>query len=254
MYYYICEVCGSNFSHRNKNRRFCNRGCSDSWIRNLYISKHKKLEGKRFSRLIVLKYVYSKKKKPFYDCLCDCGKRKIICGYYLKNNTSRSCGCLISDIMRKLRKNPYIKLTTFQREVIIGELLGDGHITKAGEFQFTGISEEHRDCLSKVFNNFNPRLSEYKKGIYRITTKTNDSIREIRNKWYPKNKKRVPKDLILTPIICYHWYIGDGTLTTKSYYSSFIKISTEGFGFFGVHFLKKQFYDFRPSLAFLLLL
>lgn len=31
------------------------------------------------------------------------------------------------------------------------------------------------------------------------------------NRWYPKGKKVVPKDLRLTPVSALHWYVGDGS-------------------------------------------
>ncbi|MFX1513498.1 MAG: hypothetical protein ACFFCQ_13010 [Promethearchaeota archaeon] len=29
-------------------------------------------------------------------------------------------------------------------------------------------------------------------------------------RWYPEGKKRIPKDLTLTPLVVFHWYMGDG--------------------------------------------
>lgn len=34
----------------------------------------------------------------------------------------------------------------------------------------------------------------------------------LRKKWYPKGKKIVPKDIVLTPLTIRQWYIGDGCL------------------------------------------
>lgn len=45
---------------------------------------------KRFGRLIVIEYTGRYK----YLCQCDCGNKKIIYGYSLKNGDTKSCGCL----------------------------------------------------------------------------------------------------------------------------------------------------------------
>lgn len=58
----------------------------------------KKLElaGKRFGRLLVIKYFGTGKKKgdrPRWVCLCDCGKEKVIGRSNLRSGSAVSCGC-----------------------------------------------------------------------------------------------------------------------------------------------------------------
>jgi hypothetical protein len=55
------------------------------------------LTGLRFGKLIVIKFVCSKRvnkhNRLFYECLCDCGNKKIIeSSHFLYDNT-KSCGC-----------------------------------------------------------------------------------------------------------------------------------------------------------------
>lgn len=47
---------------------------------------------------------------------------------------------------------------------------------------------------------------------------------DIYSLWYPNNKKIVPQNLVLTPNILLHWYLGDGSLSFGSFY-----ISTQSF-------------------------
>lgn len=54
----------------------------------------KDLTTKRFGKLIVLGYVYSKNKKAYWNCLCDCRNERIVYGAYLRNGEVKSCGCL----------------------------------------------------------------------------------------------------------------------------------------------------------------
>ena len=52
------------------------------------------LTGKKFNRLLVLSRAESNLGRTRWNCLCDCGNVKIINGLRLKNESSRSCGCL----------------------------------------------------------------------------------------------------------------------------------------------------------------
>lgn len=47
------------------------------------------LSGKRFGKLLVIKYNGNRK----YECLCDCGNRIVIAEYSLTTGNTKSCGC-----------------------------------------------------------------------------------------------------------------------------------------------------------------
>ena len=71
----------------------------------LKVNRAKNLIGKRFGRLVVLAQTerpHDCKIKPnikpsFWECRCDCGNVIIRPYYALKNNKTRSCGCLAKD-------------------------------------------------------------------------------------------------------------------------------------------------------------
>lgn len=54
------------------------------------------LTGQRFGNLTVIKQNIEKSKpgRMFWECLCDCGNKKIIYGNSLRNGNTKSCGCL----------------------------------------------------------------------------------------------------------------------------------------------------------------
>lgn len=57
------------------------------------------LIGRRFGKLVVKEFLWSNKdtcnkNKPFYRCVCDCGKDKIISRGNLLHDHTKSCGCL----------------------------------------------------------------------------------------------------------------------------------------------------------------
>lgn len=63
------------------------------------------LTGKRFEKLVVIKYV----EKGKWLCKCDCGNEKIIRGDSLKQRLTLSCGCLHKRIVAKTCKNNFQK-------------------------------------------------------------------------------------------------------------------------------------------------
>jgi len=61
--------------------------------------------GKRFTRLVVIEDIGHISSHRHFRCLCDCGKSVIVDGAKLKNNHTRSCGCIRKETSRpKLRK------------------------------------------------------------------------------------------------------------------------------------------------------
>lgn len=60
------------------------------------------LTGQRFGKLIVIKRVENDKSNSTqWLCKCDCGKLKKVSGRHLKDNSTKSCGCLKSEIIKK---------------------------------------------------------------------------------------------------------------------------------------------------------
>jgi hypothetical protein len=51
------------------------------------------LTGKKFNHLTVIRYYGRGKYKHLWECLCDCGNKKIVDSSCLKNNYTKSCGC-----------------------------------------------------------------------------------------------------------------------------------------------------------------
>ena len=65
------------------------------------------LTGRRFGRLLVLgregTYYYDDGfvAVPLWRCRCDCGRETVVQGPCLRRGTTRSCGCLQRESMRK---------------------------------------------------------------------------------------------------------------------------------------------------------
>ena len=56
--------------------------------------QYKDITGKRFSRLLVIGYAYTKDNRAYWNCKCDCGKEVIKPTNLLTKGTVKSCGCL----------------------------------------------------------------------------------------------------------------------------------------------------------------
>ncbi len=51
------------------------------------------LTGKTFGRLHVVGLAYTKDKKNYWECRCECGNTCYVCTAWLTNGTTVSCGC-----------------------------------------------------------------------------------------------------------------------------------------------------------------
>jgi hypothetical protein len=57
------------------------------------MSSLKDLTGQRFGRLIVESVAYFKNGLTYWNCVCDCGKNKIVYRNHLISGKTKSCGC-----------------------------------------------------------------------------------------------------------------------------------------------------------------
>jgi hypothetical protein len=59
------------------------------------MGKRMDLVGRRFNRLVVQEFVGKDKNRGLkWNCLCDCGKEKVVLADNLRSGTTQSCGCL----------------------------------------------------------------------------------------------------------------------------------------------------------------
>jgi len=52
--------------------------------------------GNKYGKLTVLSFAYTKDGFAYWNCICDCGTKKIIKGNHLRNGDIKSCGCINS--------------------------------------------------------------------------------------------------------------------------------------------------------------
>jgi len=113
----------------------------------------------------------------------------------------------------------HISLSSEAIEYLDGLLLGDGTITisslgKSAAYRHTDKHKEYVRWLMKRLQRYGLEASTpicQRGETFFFCTKWYRELVNIRYRWYPNGKKRVPKDLELTPIVLKNWYIGDGS-------------------------------------------
>lgn len=150
-------------------------------------------------------------------------------------------------LVKRYKGNIYT-LTALQKEVLDGIMLGDGCLTKHNrcsnenaQLVYLSKSEQHVKFVGQYFENllagegytyrkiYDKRTEKYyEQNKFRTIHCT--GLTEQYKRWYPNGKKIIPDDLVLTPLKCLMWYIGDGGLVSDGQRrSQSIKLSTQGF-------------------------
>lgn len=131
-------------------------------------------------------------------------------------------------------------------QIIDGSMLGDGclylhkHCTNA-LFAYASKSYQHVEYVTKPFMeySYNEGIKEvvvhdlrtnkdYKR--YTFRTVVSETLTDQYNRWYKNGVKHIPDDLVLTPLTCLIWYIGDGCLSgSNKTTSQEIKFATDCF-------------------------
>ncbi len=145
-------------------------------------------------------------------------------------------------------------------EKVTGKLLGDGNISvekgKRGRFRFTHSAKDmewSEHCYNELKANLPLNPPIYRKitdkrtikgftECYYVQSRTAIPIDVLRNLWYYKNIKVLPKELLyrsLTPLTLAWWYMDDGHLKLKNDIATKLVLSTESFTQQELHFLQK---------------
>lgn len=113
---------------------------------------------------------------------------------------------------------PSHALGDYQKQVVAGSMLGDGHIDEKGHWQILQ-SQDHRawfDWQRSVCADWidHVRYFQTTDGRLRCAAKTfSHSVwTELRDRWYINGVKTVPEDLDLTPLTLAVWFGDDGTV------------------------------------------
>lgn len=115
-------------------------------------------------------------------------------------------------------------LTEFQKQVLIGYLLGDGCLetwknSKVARLKVEQslVQKEFVDWLFEIFKKFtktSPKSNQIKS---KFNTLSSNEFYEFHKMFYIKQKKVIPKNIeqLLTPISLAVWFMGDGSIKSK---------------------------------------
>lgn len=138
------------------------------------------------------------------------------------------------------------ELSKIQKEYLDGLMLGDGCLYKFTKNSNPQLSITRSYADNEYLSENMMMFSEYinmkkirKYSVYdkrtnkkyfqcRFSSKNSSFFLNTYNQWYINNKKIVPKDLKLSPLICAIWFCDDGCIYKESKYLR-IKLSTHGF-------------------------
>jgi hypothetical protein len=132
------------------------------------------------------------------------------------------------------------ELTEYQHNVVVGVLMGDGHIkqdTSTSYLQVNITESQYLGYLDDIFgilSTSNIHVTRTAEEVAEHTVKTGfsdsatqESCKDVYNwrtrnhpvfneyrKWYSSGSKVFPDDILLSPVVLKHWYCCDGNLNT----------------------------------------
>lgn len=195
-------------------------------------------------------------------------------GQYWKNELSaiqigKLCGCndmTIRNWLKRLniktrsrseanhlRQANHCDLSNKARQWIDGELLGDGCLYQrskySARFSYASKYLEYINYVSEILESFGIKQAgkihkryhkKYNCYTYGYCSLDYSELLLIKQRWYPKGYKIIPRDLRLTPRVLRQEMIGDGNLSHRSGGKPYIRLATNGFSVEDVNWLVNQ--------------
>lgn len=99
-------------------------------------------------------------------------------------------------------------------DIIDGMILADGHLDPSNVSARLTYGCKHIETLNDIKRNLGWHFSKpwrsEKSRCYHFKSSFYNNLLPQRNRWYKNGVKIVPKDIKLTPVLCYWWFVGDG--------------------------------------------
>jgi hypothetical protein len=121
-------------------------------------------------------------------------------------------------------------LTWQQKSVIVGSVLGDGHLRKIEGRKFAFLEIQHSvkakeycqwkyEILKDICTSPPKiRMMDEKREVIRFQTREHPEIEEIYQNFYKTGKKAIPKNFTLDPLALAVWFMDDGSKSKGSIY------------------------------------
>ncbi len=218
-----CELCKKEFeinirskSKRILNKRFCSGTCA---------KKFNGINNRGKKRTEEYKKELSERSKgegnPFYG----------------KKHTTESKSLIGNANQWSEEDYVYVNFTQEQKEIFDGIMISDGHLSSSRISARITLGFKYKETIERIINdldclNFSEIykydfISKINGNIlpnYFTKSNFNATLLSEYNRWYHDGVKVIPKDIILTPLFCYWWFVMDGYINKKS-----IRLCTECF-------------------------
>lgn len=80
----------------------------------------KNISGEKFGRITVINFNFMRKAHSYWNCICECGEKKVIALHALTSGSIKSCGCLKRDKM-SLKGKRFSRVIVLERVNKIGK-------------------------------------------------------------------------------------------------------------------------------------
>ncbi|MCF7833677.1 MAG: hypothetical protein K9L98_00720 [Candidatus Pacebacteria bacterium] len=151
-----------------------------------------------------------------------------------------------------------LKLTQKQKNILVGLILGDGHLETLNKGRTYRLKVEHspkqKDYFEWLYTNFKDWVNKVPElrtrvslgksiGTYSFNTYSSGLLRFYGKQFYPNGKKIIPKiiDKIITPQSLAVWFMDDGSI--KSKFHKTLLIHTHGYSKDDLELIKKVLKD-----------
>ncbi|HBV01485.1 MAG TPA: hypothetical protein DEF00_03815 [Candidatus Taylorbacteria bacterium] len=139
----------------------------------------------------------------------------------MKGNTEGKKACLLMNTKRA-QSARLLSITPRQRGILIGSLLGDGHLAKttrgyAFRVNHGLVQKEYVDWKYQELSSLTNSVPNTYKSTYYFRTVSHQYFDELRNLFYRGEKKIIPENIghLLTPLAIAVWFMDDGTKEGK---------------------------------------
>lgn len=175
-------------------------------------------EARQYKQKDWLEKEYHSEKKTLSEIAKDQGVDTRTIHYWMeKFNLERRSNSMSKHLAERNTVEMNKKLT----DLIEGSLLGDGCLQEYYLGTYYSRSDKHKSFIIWLMNTLEslgiesngPYQKESSSGatVYDLRSNSYYQLNELRNKWYPEGKKRIPEDFKINNTKMFFHYIGDGS-------------------------------------------
>lgn len=211
-----CDLCGELFEYNPKNKRSSNKRFCTS----LCAKRHNGLNNKDRKHTDDFKKMMSDKNKgennPFYG----------------RVHSVESLDKMSKSSLWTEDKYKYCNLTKYEKEILDGIIISDGSLSCSRISGRISLIFKYLETINRIILDM-PSIEFLKPWKYdsKEDKRTNKSYTNYQtkslsyhnllheyNRWYKNGVKIIPRDIDITPLMCYWWFVGDGYNTNNNIY------------------------------------